>query len=80
MTIAQIVYDNELHFGYSHEEIHEKVPYIPASTDVRFPYSFIDDDTFRPSVMVQCVPCRVLSSTLTIRVLPAAPAYMGRHG
>lgn len=26
MTIAQIVYDNELHFGYSHEEIHEKVP------------------------------------------------------
>ena len=26
MTIAQIVYDNELHFGYSHEEIYEKVP------------------------------------------------------
>ncbi|KAM5532897.1 hypothetical protein V8D89_013449 [Ganoderma adspersum] len=25
MTIAQIVYDNELHFGYSHEEIHEKL-------------------------------------------------------
>ncbi|KAI0741465.1 L-serine ammonia-lyase [Daedaleopsis nitida] len=25
MTIAQIVYDNELHFGYSHEDIHEKL-------------------------------------------------------
>ncbi|KAH9935870.1 L-serine ammonia-lyase [Epithele typhae] len=25
MTIAQVVYDNELHFGYSHEEIHEKL-------------------------------------------------------
>jgi hypothetical protein len=25
MTIAQIVYDNELHFGYSHDEIHQKV-------------------------------------------------------
>ena len=29
MTIAQIVYDNELHFGYSHEEVHEKVPSFP---------------------------------------------------
>lgn len=25
MTIAQIVYDNELHFGYSHDEIRQKV-------------------------------------------------------
>jgi len=25
MTIAQIVYDNELSFGYTDEEIHEKV-------------------------------------------------------
>ncbi|GJE91089.1 L-serine ammonia-lyase [Phanerochaete sordida] len=25
MTIAQIVYDNELHFGYSHEEINHKL-------------------------------------------------------
>ena len=25
MTIAQIVYDNELYFGYSDEEIHQKV-------------------------------------------------------
>ncbi|EKM50384.1 uncharacterized protein PHACADRAFT_263659 [Phanerochaete carnosa HHB-10118-sp] len=25
MTIAQIVYDNELHFGYSHEEINQKL-------------------------------------------------------
>lgn len=25
MTIAQIVYDNELHFGYSHDEIHQKL-------------------------------------------------------
>ncbi|KAI0691238.1 L-serine ammonia-lyase [Cytidiella melzeri] len=25
MTIAQIVYDNELHFGYSHEEINQKI-------------------------------------------------------
>ena len=30
MTIAQIVYDNELHFGYSHEEIYEKVPYFSS--------------------------------------------------
>lgn len=25
MTIAQIVYDNELSFGYTDEEIHKKV-------------------------------------------------------
>ncbi|OBZ66515.1 L-serine dehydratase 2 [Grifola frondosa] len=25
MSIAQIVYDNELHFGYSHEDIHQKL-------------------------------------------------------
>ncbi|KZT70752.1 L-serine ammonia-lyase [Daedalea quercina L-15889] len=25
MTIAQIVYDNELHFGYTHEEVHDKL-------------------------------------------------------
>ena len=25
MTIAQIVYDNELSFGYTDEDIHEKV-------------------------------------------------------
>ena len=25
MTIAQIVYDNELSFGYTDEEIHDKV-------------------------------------------------------
>ena len=80
MTIAQIVYDNELHFGYSHEEIHEKVPHISVSINARFSYAFIGDDTFRPSFMLHCVPCGVLSSTLTITVLPAAPAYMERHG
>ncbi|KAI1796566.1 L-serine ammonia-lyase [Ganoderma leucocontextum] len=33
MTIAQIVYDNELHFGYSHEEIHEKLMRIWSVMD-----------------------------------------------
>lgn len=28
MTIAQIVYDNELHFGYSHAEIRQKVAHF----------------------------------------------------
>lgn len=31
MTIAQIVYDNELHFGYSHDEINQKVCFIALS-------------------------------------------------
>ncbi len=40
MTIAQMVYDNEIHFGYSHEEVHEKVPLflpnlVPRSTPRR---------------------------------------------
>ena len=25
MTIAQIVYDNEMHFGYTDQEVHDKV-------------------------------------------------------
>lgn len=25
MTIAQIVYDNEIHFGYTDQEVHDKV-------------------------------------------------------
>ncbi|KAI0372786.1 L-serine ammonia-lyase [Pilatotrama ljubarskyi] len=33
MTIAQIVYDNELHFGYSHEDIHEKLMRIWSVMD-----------------------------------------------
>ncbi|KAI0641877.1 L-serine ammonia-lyase [Trametes meyenii] len=33
MTIAQIVYDNELHFGYSHEEVHEKLMRIWSVMD-----------------------------------------------
>ncbi|PCH44415.1 L-serine ammonia-lyase [Wolfiporia cocos MD-104 SS10] len=33
MTIAQIVYDNELHFGYSHEEIHDKLMKIWSVMD-----------------------------------------------
>ncbi|KAI8996358.1 L-serine ammonia-lyase [Trametes punicea] len=32
-TIAQIVYDNELHFGYSHEDIHEKLMRIWSVMD-----------------------------------------------
>ncbi len=31
MTIAQIVYDNELHFGYSHDEINQKVYFVALS-------------------------------------------------
>ncbi|KAI0716020.1 L-serine ammonia-lyase [Cerioporus squamosus] len=33
MTIAQIVYDNEIHFGYSHEEVHEKLMRIWSVMD-----------------------------------------------
>ncbi|RPD64319.1 L-serine ammonia-lyase [Lentinus tigrinus ALCF2SS1-7] len=33
MTIAQMVYDNELHFGYSHEEVHEKLMRIWSVMD-----------------------------------------------
>ncbi|KAI0343147.1 L-serine ammonia-lyase [Trametopsis cervina] len=33
MTIAQIVYDNELHFGYSHEEISHKIMRIWSVMD-----------------------------------------------
>ncbi|KAI0731246.1 L-serine ammonia-lyase [Earliella scabrosa] len=33
MTIAQIVYDNELHFGYSHDDIHEKLMRIWSVMD-----------------------------------------------
>ncbi|CAL1714813.1 unnamed protein product [Somion occarium] len=33
MTIAQIVYDNELHFGLGHDEIHEKIMRIWAVMD-----------------------------------------------
>ncbi|KAI0924039.1 hypothetical protein AcV5_009402 [Taiwanofungus camphoratus] len=33
MTIAQIVYDNELHFGYSHEEIDQKLMRIWSVMD-----------------------------------------------
>lgn len=33
MTIAQIVYDNELHFGYADQEVHDKVGLcLPASS------------------------------------------------
>ncbi|TFY55559.1 hypothetical protein EVJ58_g8171 [Rhodofomes roseus] len=32
MTIAQIVYDNEMHFGYTHEEVHDKVSILQSST------------------------------------------------
>lgn len=31
MTIAQIVYDNELSFGYTDEEIHDKVARVSSS-------------------------------------------------
>ncbi|TFK91713.1 L-serine ammonia-lyase [Polyporus arcularius HHB13444] len=33
MTIAQMVYDNEIHFGYSHEEVHEKLMRIWSVMD-----------------------------------------------
>lgn len=33
MTIAQIVYDNEKYFGYTDDDIHDKVIYLLASFD-----------------------------------------------
>ncbi|KAH9933355.1 serine dehydratase alpha chain-domain-containing protein [Fomitopsis serialis] len=33
MTIAQIVYDNEMHFGYTHGEVHEKITRIWSVMD-----------------------------------------------
>lgn len=43
MTIAQIVYDNELSFGYTDEEIHDKVTvqplFAPHMAKNRFRYS-----------------------------------------
>ncbi len=80
MTIAQIVYDNELHFGYSHEEIHEKVPHVSISINAPFPYALGDEYTFPPSVMLHYVPCGIMSSILTVMALPTDSAYMERHG
>ena len=84
MTIAQIVYDNELHFGYSHEDIHEKVPsffLVPLS------------DRFDASPLCSlrgCAPWPVYSGLaslgtcvygmLTRNSAMAADAHMERYG
>ncbi|CCM00389.1 uncharacterized protein FIBRA_02419 [Fibroporia radiculosa] len=48
MTIAQIVYDNELHFGYSHDEIHEKAGISMRIVPLFFLKEFICTETKLP--------------------------------